>query len=129
MFRNADSSLPFLDLSYDQRAAERLDCPLPTTVQLLATPEFQRLRVQIRDVSVKGVGLVSPRLLEIGARVALDWCFGPAEQWRTVLARVAHVTPLDGGAYAVGCEFDTFLSETDVRLVLCRFSSVLSFDA
>ena len=106
----------------DQRAAERLACPVPTTVRLLAAPRRRPLRVHVRDISVKGVGLISPELLDVGAELALDWTFGPTEAWRPLLVRVIHTTPHHGGRCLVGCAFETPLTENEVSQVVCRFA-------
>jgi PilZ domain len=113
----------------EHRDAVRLPSPWPTVIRLLATPGFDRLRVQIRDVSVKGIGLLSPQPLETDARLALDWSFGPADRWKTMQARVIHVTPQDGGGFLIGCQFDRPLDEDDVHLVIWDLSRMLAFDA
>jgi hypothetical protein len=122
MIRIHDPSATDPTTGAEQRAAERLTCPVPTTVRLLAAPRRRPLRVHVRDVSVKGVGLISPELLDVGAELALDWTFGPTEAWRTLLVRVIHITPYHAGRCLVGCAFETPITEDEVSRVVCRFS-------
>jgi PilZ domain len=117
------------EIKTDQRTAVRHLCSWPIVVLLLADPAWERLRMRVRDVSVTGIGLLGTRPLEVGARLALDWNFGPASRWKTLQARVVHVTPQQGEQVLIGCQFDIPLDETDLSIVVWDMSRMLAFNA
>jgi PilZ domain len=117
------------DVATDQRNTVRHLCSWPIAIQILGDPARQRLRVQIRDVSVAGIGLVIGKPLDVGARLALDWNFGSPDCWKSLQARVIHVTP-DGEQFLVGCAFDAPLDESDLNgLLVWDGSRLLAFDS
>jgi hypothetical protein len=117
------------ELKTDQRNTVRHLCSWPIAIQVLSDPAWQRVRVQIRDVSVAGVGLLSVKPLDVGTRLALEWNFGPPDQWKTLPARVVHATP-DGDRFLIGCRFDTPLGPDDLDTILVWDGSrLLSFEA
>jgi hypothetical protein len=101
----------------DQRNAVRLLCSLPITIRVLTDPAWQRLRVRVRDVTVVGIGLLSEVPVGVGAGIALDWTFGPPDDWKTLRARVVHLTS-QGERFLIGCALDTPLDEADLKAIL-----------
>jgi hypothetical protein len=105
----------------DRRATARVVSVEPVVAQLVPVPRVPPLQVRVKDVSPRGIGLVSSRPVERGTLLALESLTGLAKGGRNLVARVAHVTPHDG-EYLIGCEFDETLSEDEVRSVLAQGS-------
>jgi len=78
---------------------------------------------QIRDISVGGVSLVLRRRFERGAGLAIELPGSPDGLPNTVLARVVHVRPQEGGVWVLGCSFVSPLSEEEVATLLPRPSA------
>jgi hypothetical protein len=101
----------------DRRAGERYpvnagsSCAFAHPVVEAAGP------VQIRDVSMDGVGLVLTRKVEVGALLAVGLA-NPAKGFsKTVLVRVGHVTPA-GGGFLVGGSFVTPLTYQEMTALV-----------
>ncbi len=73
--------------------------------------------VAVRDVSLGGVGLLSPRPVEPGQQVVLELRRGAGVRVRAA-ARVAYVRAVPGAGHVVGCQLNEPLSERDVRALL-----------
>jgi hypothetical protein len=58
---------------------------------------------KVRDVSMEGVGLIFVRRVEIGALLVIGLANPTRGFAKTVVVRVAHVTPIHGG-FLVGAE-------------------------
>jgi hypothetical protein len=99
-----------------QRAAERIPCDLRLNSRLLRR-RLACAALQVVDISLTGLALLLDRPLGRGTILAIDVQRGQATI-RTLLARVVHVTERGPGAYAIGCEFASQLSEQELRELL-----------
>jgi hypothetical protein len=73
--------------------------------------------VKVRDVSMHGIGLILMRRVEVGAVLAVGLANRDKGYERTVLVRVAHVTPASGG-FLVGGSFLTPLSYQEMTTLV-----------
>lgn len=101
----------------DQRAAERFPVN-PGTSCAFAHPVVEAAGpVQVRDVSMDGVGLLMTRRVEVGSLLAVGLA-NPAKGFaKTVLVRVAHATP-SGGGFLVGGSFLTPLTYQEMTTLV-----------
>lgn len=94
----------------DKRSEERfpvsanVSCPLASPIAADFGP------VRIKNVSLKGVGLITTKRPEVNSLMAVK-LINPAKNFaRTALLRVIHVTPQAGGSFLVGGDWDTPLT-------------------
>jgi hypothetical protein len=102
----------------ERREAERRTCPHAPLLRFLPKDSFQPLQGQIKDVSIKGIGLVCEDAFSVGTLLAIQWHYGAFEEWKTVLAYVVRVSPEPGGGTLVGCQFVDALSTAEVDALL-----------
>jgi hypothetical protein len=93
----------------DRRAGERFPVNADTTCPFLSPVAEDFGPVRIRDVSMQGIGLLVSRRVEVGALLAVVLENKARGFSKTVLVRVAHVTPL-GSGFVVGGNFATPLT-------------------
>jgi hypothetical protein len=73
--------------------------------------------VKVKNISLTGVGLVVPQVLDPGIMLAVK-LVNPSKKFsKTVLAQVVHVTAQPGGSFLVGGHLDTPLTYEE----LCIF--------
>jgi hypothetical protein len=100
------SNSPWQRSGVDARGAERFAVNAGTSCSFAHQVVEAAGPVQVRDVSMEGVGLILTRKVEVGSLLAVGLA-NPAKGFgRTVLVRVAHVTPTAGGLLVGG----TFLT-------------------
>lgn len=88
----------------DRRTAERMVVNAGTACTFAGPVNEDYGAVKIRDVSLEGVGLVMSKQVAAGTLLAVILT-NPAQKLnKTVLVRVAHVTPVHGG-FLVGGTF------------------------
>jgi hypothetical protein len=101
----------------DLRTTERFPVNGDTTCafahQVVETPG----PVKLRDVSMHGIGLILMRRVEVGAVLAVGLANRDKGYERTVLVRVAHVTPASGG-FLVGGSFLTPLTYQEMTTLV-----------
>jgi hypothetical protein len=104
-------------LARDLRSAERHSCQVQTTCQPPSAWRKDPWPATIRDISTGGLSLRLNRRFEPGAGLAVEL---PTEEGgtNTILARVAHANPGEGGSWILGCKFISELSDEEVRTVL-----------
>lgn len=90
----------------DRRAAERLAVSAGAGCTFAGRVAEDLGPIKIRDVSLTGIGLVTSRRLEVGSLLAVGIAGDGAGYKfnKTVLVKVAHVTPVPG-AFLVGGTF------------------------
>ena len=81
----------------ERRAAERYPVTADVTCPMLSPVVENFGAVKVRDVSMHGVGLVVSRRVEAGALLTVVLVNQARNFNKTVLVRVAHVTPMVGG--------------------------------
>jgi hypothetical protein len=74
--------------------------------------------VKIKNVSLTGVGLISPQVLDPGIMLAIK-LVNPAKNFsKTALVRVVHVTPMSEGTFLVGGNLDTPLTYDELCMLV-----------
>jgi hypothetical protein len=102
------------------RVWQRHACGLEASCQPIAARNDRDVHWQatLRDLSVKGVGLVVNRRFEKGAGLAItipETATRPAD---TLLVRVVHVKALDKGQWLLGCSLVSELGEDELETLL-----------
>jgi hypothetical protein len=101
----------------DRRAAERYPVNMDASCPFLSPVVEDFGPVKIRDVSMQGVGLLTNRRVEPGAMLTIVLA-NPARGFsKTMLVRVAHVTPL-GSSFVVGGSFVTPLTYQEMSTLV-----------
>jgi hypothetical protein len=95
----------------DKRRAERVvhQCVVPIVLGY-NTPEERQAMVTVRDLSPRGVGLISSKPLPRGEQFVLQ-LNGPGSAPSVLLCTVAHCSKQGKKAYAIGAEFTCILDE------------------
>jgi hypothetical protein len=102
----------------EQRRTPRHDPLLLFRCLVLSTRAEEGFGAGILDISTGGVGLVVEHGLEPGQVVTLRFSRIGLSPPFEVSARVAYCQPQSCGDLFAGCEFDTKLSEAEVRTVV-----------
>jgi hypothetical protein len=95
----------------DKRRAERVthQCVVPIVLGY-NTPEERQAMVTVRDLSPRGVGLISSKPLPRGEQFVLQ-LNGPGSAPSILLCTVAHCRKEGKKSYAIGAEFMCILDE------------------
>jgi len=102
----------------DRRVAERFPVNAQTACNFLSPVLEDFGPVRIKNVSNEGIGLMVGHKLEPGLLLAVSLA-NPAKSFaKTLLVRVAHVTPQAGGAYLVGGTFETPLTYDELKTLV-----------
>lgn len=103
----------------DRRAAERLAVNSTTSCGF-AGPVEDAGPVKIRDVSMDGIGLVLMRSVKVGSLLVVTLTnSNPAQKLaKTLLVRVAHVTPVHGGFLVGGTLLEPLTYQEFTALVM-----------
>jgi hypothetical protein len=101
----------------DRRAAERFPVNADTSCPFLSPVVEDFGQARIKDISMDGVGLLVPRRVEAGALLAVTLANTGRKFSKTVLVRVAHVTP-QGGSYLVGGNFTVPLTYQELSTLV-----------
>jgi hypothetical protein len=102
----------------DRRMAERF--PVGAQVSCsFASPVLEDFGpVKIKNVSLTGIGLIAPQVLDPGILLAIK-LVNPAKNFsKTVLVRVVHVTPMSEGTFLVGGNLDTPLTYDELCMLV-----------
>src|SRR5438128_1419426 len=89
----------------ERRAAERFPVSTETTCQFAAPVGADLGATRIKNVSNDGIGLLLSRRVEPGTTLAVSVAIKGKTFNRTLLVRVAHVTPQPGGSFLIGGTF------------------------
>jgi hypothetical protein len=102
----------------DRRTAERF--PVGAQVSCtFASPVLEDFGpVKIKNVSLTGVGLIAPQVLDAGILLAIK-LVNPAKNFsKAALVRVAHATPMTEGTFLIGGNFDTPLTYDELCMLV-----------
>ncbi len=95
--------------SADRRASERIPVTTGTACSFVSRVVEDVGPVKIRDVSMHGIGLVLSKIVQPGAVLVLGLA-NPAKGFaKTMMVKIAHVTPIPGG-FLVGGSFTEALT-------------------
>jgi hypothetical protein len=101
----------------DRRAAERFPINVTTSCSFLSPVVEDFGPAKIKNISMDGIGLLLARRLEPGTMLAVSLS-NPARGFtKTVLVRVAHMTP-DHGAYLLGGTFSIPLTYEELSILV-----------
>lgn len=106
-----------MTVATDLRAAERFAVNGGTSCAFAFPVVEAPGPVKVRDVSMHGVGLLVARRVEVGSLLAVGLANPEKGFARTVLVRVAHVTPGAGG-FLVGGSFLTPLTYQEMTTLV-----------
>jgi hypothetical protein len=93
----------------DRRAQERIAVSAGTNCQFALRAVEDLGAIRVRDISLNGIGLLSAKKVDPGATLVIELQNESKGFSRTMVVRVAHVTPANGG-FLIGGEFLTPLS-------------------
>jgi hypothetical protein len=106
-------------LRTERRKAERLACDLEGFYRPLgASPAGLWWLAGVRDLSVKGIGLILTRRLEPGTLLSVELQNAAETYQRTILARIVHVQETEDGSWRVGGMFISRLQEEELQALL-----------
>jgi hypothetical protein len=88
----------------DRRASERMAVVHGTACSFVGPVVTDFGPAKVRDVSIDGIGLIMLHKVEVGSLVAVNLVNPDRGFAKTLLVRVAHVTPVPGG-HLVGGTF------------------------
>jgi hypothetical protein len=94
----------------DQRTEERFPVGANSSCTF-ASPVIENFGpVKIKNVSLKGVGLILSQKVEPGSMLAVTVANAVKKFTKTGIVRVIHVTPQPGGTYVIGGDWATPLT-------------------
>jgi hypothetical protein len=102
----------------DRRAAERMAVNSGTSCGFAGLVIEDSGPVKIRDVSMDGIGLVLMKQVAVGALLAVTIAHAAQKLSRTLLVRVAHVTPVHGGFLVGGTLLEPLTYQELTALVM-----------
>ena len=100
----------------ERRDAARLHFPQATAVRLIVKPSFRQYIAVLYNVSESGLGLILPRYLEPGTKVAV--LIQAPEYSSIVIAYVVHCTAQPGERWLSGCCFSRVLTDREFCTLL-----------
>jgi hypothetical protein len=97
------------------REAPRFACAASQIARATVETHYRPIAFVVRDISVKGIGLIGGVAVKPGTQIAILWDFGDPTSWRTVRATVARSTPGRRGGWDVGCVFAQPLTPSELE--------------
>lgn len=105
-------------LEIDRRMLERYPCNRRPAVRVLARPSFQPHHAVVRDISIRSIGLILDRPLEIGTILAIQLRTKHVGFSGILSARVEHSTQMADGTWHLGCTLARSLTDDEVFSLL-----------
>jgi hypothetical protein len=102
----------------DQRSWDRYSCDLRAFYQVPTVPEAGTRPATVLNISASGVGLLVDQPVENGTLLSVELQSPLASTGKTMLCCVVHVTRQGDAEWALGCNFITELSESDLLALL-----------
>ena len=102
----------------ERRGTVRFACNLKVTFRPIGLLELMPVPVQVRDVSTRGIGLISAAPLVAGTFIVIDL---PSAQGSAPLrkaARVVRLVPSAGNRWLLGCAFTRELSTDELKALV-----------
>jgi c-di-GMP-binding flagellar brake protein YcgR len=107
----------------DRRRYERV--PFLTRAELLVMPDGPGFAADITDLSVGGLGLLSPRAVERGARLRVEVSLPDGSGSETIVAKLVHQRITVEGNF-LGLEFMELLNKSYNPLIWDALQSCLA---
>jgi len=104
-------------IAHERRTAPRYACALKATYRSTAEAAAEACPASVRDVSQKGVGLVTGRAFALGSLLAVEFVRPGGSVVRAVDAQVVYAH-LDQRGWVHGCQFSHPLAEDDLAELL-----------
>ena len=102
----------------DRRVAERFPVNADSACDFLSPVLEDIGAVRIKNISNEGIGLIVHHQLAPGMLLAINLVNRNRSFSKTMLVRVAHATPQQGGAYLIGGTFQTPLTYEELRTMV-----------
>jgi c-di-GMP-binding flagellar brake protein YcgR len=102
----------------DQRSWERYACNVQAIYQLATDPFAGPCQAQVLNISASGVGLLVDHAIENGTLLSVNLRPTAGGAGKMMLACVVHVGRDGEGQWALGCNFITELTESDLLALL-----------
>lgn len=97
----------------ERRVAPRLPAARVTSCLVIALPNHVPLKVQIRDLSLSGIGLINDSAVENGTFLVVTLRASRKFE-RVVRARVVHSTEQPDGNWLLGCALSRSLTSEEL---------------
>lgn len=125
-----NTPLPFALQGLPHPSERRIETRYPCSLEISCQPITAKgcdlwWLAEVKDVSKKGVGIVSTRRFEPGGYIALQLTNRVTQFEQTRTARVQHVAATNG-KWFLGCLLQTPLDEDDMRLLISSAATVLT---
>ena len=102
----------------EKREAERFPVSSSTACAFVSPVLVDFGPIKIRNVSTHGIGMITSYPMQLGLLLAIK-LVNPAKNFtKTMLVRVAHVTPQAGGTHLVGGSLDTPLTYEELCMLV-----------
>jgi hypothetical protein len=102
----------------NRRAAVRYKCPPATLGRITPVEKLEYQRAWVVDLSLKGVGLLLTRPLEIGTQIAILLKSATQKRSFELVGRVVHATLQASSDWLIGCELAKPLTEEELDALL-----------
>ena len=102
----------------DQRTWERFDCDVRANYQVATDPESGPRPAKVLNISPSGVGLLVDQPIDNGTLLSVELRSPVGGSGKTMLSCVCHVARHGEGQWALGCNFITELSESELLALL-----------
>ncbi|MBI3823722.1 MAG: PilZ domain-containing protein [Planctomycetes bacterium] len=100
----------------EQREEERFPVNAGSACVLAAPVSEDFGPVRVKNLSNKGIGLITSKKVEVGALLAVKLANAARKVTKTLLVRVTHATPQAGGSYLIGGTLDPPLTYEELTV-------------
>ncbi len=106
-------------LPSERRRAKRYPLKLETVYRPTSTSSIDLWRsAKIRNISIRGIGLLLPRPFEAGAVLEIELENSAQSFFRILQVRVIHMNPMRGSSWAAGCAFTRKLTPKELQALI-----------
>jgi hypothetical protein len=102
----------------ERRGTVRFACNLKVTFRPIALLELSAAPARVRDVSTRGIGLLSPTPITTGTFIVIDLPNAHGSDPIRKAARVVRMLPSEGNRWLLGCAFTRELSTDELKALV-----------
>jgi len=102
----------------NRRAGERHRFASGQICNVVTCPDCRGRQALLYDISTVGIAMILTEPLDLGRDMMIRILATETFRGRSLSGRVAHVAPLTGGNWRIGCAFTRPLSEAEVAELL-----------